>query len=367
MNIAIFTPSQNSYSETFIQAQKNYLKENVFFYYGKKGSVQLEGSEGLVSKPNLWRYRFLRKLNKYPFSYINERSLLMSLRQTKIDVILVQFGTHAFSLRKLLNKSNLPVVVHFHGYDASVRSVIDRCDNYKSVFALASKVIAVSKKMEQMLLELGCPKDKLVYNVYGPRPEFEIVQPTFAKKQFIGIGRFTDKKAPYYTITAFKDVVLQHPNAKLLLAGDGVLLNTCKNIVKYYGLENKVEFLGVVTPELYRQLLAQSLAFVQHSIIAENGDMEGTPLAVLEASVAGLPIISTNHAGIPDVVIHGETGLLCNEHDVITMAAHMQLLVDDTSYARKLGSAGKEHILKNYNLQRHIDGLQALLENVVTS
>jgi hypothetical protein len=57
--------------------------------------------------------------------------------------------------------------------------------------------------MEQMLLEMGCPKNKLIYNVYGPNPEFLKVKPTFRKKQFVAIGRFTDKKAPYYTILAF--------------------------------------------------------------------------------------------------------------------------------------------------------------------
>ncbi|WP_417890148.1 glycosyltransferase [Xanthomarina gelatinilytica] len=362
MNIAIFTPGQNPYSETFIQAHKRYLKDQVFYYYGGKGHIRLEGTGSLVSKTKQWQYRINRKLHRYPNSYINEQAVLASLKSHAIDVILVEYGTHAYNLLNLLQASGLSVVVHFHGYDASVEAVVKKCGNYKAVFTLASKVMAVSKSMEQMLLELGCPREKLIYNVYGPQPDFETVKASFTKKQFIGIGRFTDKKAPYYTLMAFKEVATQHPDAKLLLAGEGVLKNMCQNLVTQYGLEAQVEFLGVITPEEYRALLSESLAFVQHSITATNGDMEGTPLAVLEASVAGLPVIASMHAGIPDVIIHGKTGLLCEEHDVGTMSENMLKLLDDIVFAKQLGLAGKAHIKSHYTMERHIRVLQEVLE-----
>ncbi len=365
MNIAIFSPSQNPYSETFIQAHKNYLKGSVFYYFGTKARIRLEGAGSLVSKLQILRYRFIRKFKNYSYSYVQEQSVLASLKRHAIDVVLVEYGTHAHHLLPILKQSGLPFVVHFHGYDASVYETLINCNNYQEVFSIASKIIAVSRKMEQMLLTLSCPKGKLVYNVYGPQPEFELVKPNYAKKQFIGIGRFTDKKAPYYTIMAFKEVVAKHPDAQLLLAGDGVLLNMCQNLVKHYGIEKHVQFLGVITPETYRHILSESLAFVQHSITASNGDMEGTPLAVLEASVAGLPVIATNHAGIPDVIIHGQTGLLCDEHDVAGMAKHMLQVFDNVAYARQLGAAGKIHILEYFSMQHHIEGLQNILEQAV--
>ncbi|TDU34405.1 glycosyltransferase involved in cell wall biosynthesis [Gelidibacter sediminis] len=363
MNIAIFTPSLNPYSETFIQAHKNYLQGEVFYYYGPRGRIQLEGRDALVSKIKNWQYRIQTKLYKHPTSYINTQSISASLKQQAIDVILVEYGTHAFNLLDLLRECELPIVVHFHGYDASVKQVIEKCNHYKEVFAKATSVIAVSRKMQQLLLDLGCPSEKLVYNVYGPQPEFETVIPTYSKKQFIGIGRFTDKKAPYYTIMAFNQIIANHPDARLLLAGDGALLNMCQNLVKHFGFEEQVIFLGIVSPEAYRELLTESLAFVQHSITANNGDMEGTPLAVLEASVAGLPVISTNHAGIPDVIEHGKTGLLSEEHDVDAMAENMLHLLGDVDLAKKLGAAGKARILEHYSMQRHINVLGDVLSS----
>ncbi|QQX76797.1 MULTISPECIES: glycosyltransferase family 4 protein [Aequorivita] len=361
MNIAIFTPNKNPYSETFIQAHKNYLKGKIFYYYGTR-NIQLEGTSHL-STP--WERRFLnftRRLLKKQQSFVRDTVIINSLNKNKIDVVLAEYGTHADYILPLIKKAGVPMVVHFHGFDASRMDVTEKHNNYTEVFQYASKVIAVSKKMEQMLLDLGCPQEKLVYNVYGPQPEFIKVKPMFTKKQFVGIGRFTDKKAPYYTILAFKKSIENHPDAKLIMAGDGQLLNTCKNLVKHLGIEAQVEFPGVITPERYRELLSESLGFVQHSITAENGDMEGTPLAVLEASAAGLPVISTYHAGIPDVIIDRKTGLLCNEHDVDSMAAYMISLLDNHSFAKELGTAGKMNIQDNFSMERHISALQNVLE-----
>lgn len=363
MNIAIFSPSQNPYSETFIQAHKNYLNGKVFYYYGSGTHIQLEGQTRLMP---LYRYKFLRvyaKLFRKPSAYLWQQRVLYSLKANNIDSILVEYGTHAYHLKDVLKASGLPVVVHFHGYDASIKAFIHQCENYMEVFKIAKKVIVVSKEMEQRLLDLGCPKDKLIYNACGPNPDFEAIEAKFTKKQFVAIGRFTNKKAPYYTIMAFKQVLKTHPDARLLMAGDGELLNMCKNLVKQYHIMEQVHFLGVITPDQYRDLLTESLAFVQHSITADNGDMEGTPLSVLEASAAGLPVISTYHAGIPDVIVHGTSGLLCNEHDVEIMTEHMLKVLNSVELAKQLGAAGKLRVKEYFSLERHIESLQDTLSS----
>ncbi|MEX0996574.1 MAG: glycosyltransferase [Flavobacteriaceae bacterium] len=364
MNIAIFTPSQNPYSETFIQAHKQYLNGRVFYYYGNLYHLKLEGHPPLTQSKKNRVLKVVRKIKNKPFSFVAEELLLHSLKKNKIEVVLLEYGTHAHQLLPVLKKSGVPFVVHFHGYDASVKSVIEKHNNYKEVFENASKVIAVSKVMVDRLKNLGCPEDKIVYNVYGPRPEFHEVIPIFSKKQFIAIGRFTDKKAPYYTILAFAEALKQHPDARLVMAGDGALLNMCENLTKHLKIEKNVDFPGIVTAEQYQMYLQESWAFVQHSITAENGDMEGTPLAVLEASAAGLPVISTKHAGLQDVVVHGETGLLVEEHDVAGMAKDMIKLLDNLENAKRMGAAGKLNIKQHFSLERHIDSLQETLESI---
>ncbi|MBR9915485.1 MAG: glycosyltransferase, partial [Algicola sp.] len=364
--IAIFSPNRNPYSETFIQAHKLYLKGEVYYYYGALHQMQLEGETSLVSNTKDLALRLKKKLLNKSNKWLATQRLLQSLDRNKIEVILIEYGTHAHQLLPVLTALNIPFVVHFHGYDASVHQVIENTNRYKEVFQRASKVIAVSKRMEDMLLHLGCPKDKLVYNVYGPQVAFESVSAKFTKQQLVFVGRFTDKKAPYFTIMAFQKIAHRFPEAQLLMAGQGELLNACQNLVTHFKLENQVQFLGVITPEAYRELLETSIAYVQHSITASSGDMEGTPLAILEASVAGLPVISTRHAGIPDVIVHGETGLLCEEQDVATMAQYMADVLDDIEKAKQMGANGKKHILTHYTLERHIHVLNTLLEAVAT-
>lgn len=362
LNIAIFTPSKNPYSETFIQAHKNYLKGTIFYYYGSGSTMKLDGHNDLVTSSFKRKSLKLVKLilNKSQ-KHLNKKRIETSLIENNIDVLLVEYANHARNLLPFIKDTKIPMVIHFHGLDASKYQLISRPNIYKDVFNYAKNVIVVSKVMEQMVLDLGCPKEKLVYNVYGPQPEFEKVTPTFLKKQFIAIGRFTDKKAPYYTILAFKEVLKKHPDAKLLIAGDGELFNMSKNLIRFYNLENSIKLLGVIKPEEYRKLLAESRAFVQHSIRAEDGDMEGTPLAILEASASGLPVISTIHAGIPDVIINGRTGLLSDEHNVKEMSKNMITLLEDKSLAMKMGLAGKTNILENFSINRHISVLQEIL------
>ncbi|MDG1729366.1 MAG: glycosyltransferase [Algibacter sp.] len=366
LNIALFTPNKNPYSETFIQAHKNKLKDTVFYYYGPVSNMKLENHQVLSNKFTNLLLKVYTKLFNKPSTYIREYSIIKSLKEQKINVILVEYGDHAFNLLYIIKASNLPVIVHFHGYDASRNKIIKNCNNYKEVFQISNKVIAVSKIMQDKLKDLGCLESKIEYNPCAASIEFSKLEPQFLKKQFIAIGRFTDKKAPYYTILAFKKVLKIHPDATLLMAGDGYLLNTCKNLIRYYQLEDSVKLLGIITPDKYRDLLKESLAFVQHSITAKDGDMEGTPVAILEASIAGLPVISTYHSGISDVIKHKETGLLCKEHDIIAMSNHMLQVLDNISLAKKMGAAGKINISNNFSLEQHINKLQNILESTVS-
>lgn len=360
MNIALLSPNQNAYSETFIQAHKNLLKGKVFYYYGEELPNKLEG--GLVINSRKRRILDIIKghfcLNRFS---LEEQALITSFKKYKIDLVLAEYGGTGEKIIPVCRELNLPFIVHFHGFDASISEIIKIKKKYKKVFDNASYVVVVSKKMYRDLLNWGCPQNKLVYNVCGPNEKFFEVKPKFSKQQFISIGRFVDKKAPYYLILSFLKIIEEFPEAKLIMAGNGQLLNSCQNLIRFYNLEANVKLVGVITPEKYREYLEESLAVVQHSITAENGDSEGTPVGILEASAAGLPVISTNHAGIPDVIINGKTGFLSEEHDIQEMADNMLKFLKDKNLAKSMGKSGKENISKNFTLEKHIDKLNELI------
>jgi colanic acid/amylovoran biosynthesis glycosyltransferase len=362
--IAMVSPSQNAYSETFIQEQKNGLQGEVFYYYGGFLPLYLEGYGKLMLPSISWVVKIKRKLGFKTFN-ADETAFIRSLKRNKIQVVLAQYGTTANRIVEICRKINIPLITHFHGYDASIKAVIENCNNYHDVFAYSTNVIAVSVAMQEKLIQLGCPKDKVVYNPCVPNASFIEVLPDFSAPVFIGLGRFVDKKAPYYTILAFSQVLQQYPQAQLIIGGKGELYEACDNLIRHLKIESSVSLPGILTQEQFKNYLSTSLAFVQHSVTALSGDQEGTPVAVLEASAAGLPVIATFHAGIPDVIIDGETGLLVAEHDVSAMAEKMRLLLGNRELAMQLGKKGKERIKNNFTMENHLKKIDTLLKKVI--
>ena len=108
--------------------------------------------------------------------------------------------------------------------------------------------------------------------------------------------------------------------------------------------------------------MLQARAFVQHSMTAPGGDSEGTPVAILEASAAGLPVVSTRHAGIPDVVVEGTTGFLVDEGDTDGMARHLVALADDPGLADELGRNAAQHVRQHFTVTHSIGRLARVLE-----
>ncbi|MFN7044603.1 MAG: glycosyltransferase [Flavobacterium sp.] len=359
--IAMVSPSKDAYSETFIQAQKNGLKGKVFYYHGGAMPSFLDAKSLVFSKGQWFLFRIKQKMKLNTFN-ASEQVFINSLKENKIQVVLAQYGPTSHRILKICKHLNIPLITHFHGYDASVKSVIHNCNQYKEVFEYSSYIVAVSKEMEKDLRNLGCPLEKLIYNVYGPDLIFQNTNAIFKTNQFIAIGRFVNKKAPYYTILAFEKVVKKFPDSNLIIGGNGELYETCVNLVKYLKIEDNVSFPGVLSREEFKENLQNSLAFVQHSITAQSGDKEGTPVAILEACSAGIPVVSTLHAGIPDVIIEGETGFLVEEHDVEMMAEKMITLIENKELAKSMGAKSKERIMSKFSMKKHLDILDELID-----
>jgi glycosyltransferase involved in cell wall biosynthesis len=149
------------------------------------------------------------------------------------------------------------------------------------------------------------------------------------------------------------------------MLGDGMLLNVTKNLAEGLGLSANVEFRGVLSPVEIRQLFEESLAFVQHSITLANGDSEGTPVAILDAQASSLPVVSTYHAGIPDVVADKCTGLLVEEKNIDGMTENMLRLLTEEGLAKTLGVAGRERVMKYFTLEKHLSTLESIIKDTV--
>jgi colanic acid/amylovoran biosynthesis glycosyltransferase len=339
----IFLPSEPAVSETFLKAHIERLPGVQGVIYRNNGRPRL-GEQLLLSDSLLSRgVNKFRRIVAHEIWNARERMAYeAALRRLRIDVVLAEYGTMGVEIVDACRRADIPLVVHFHGYDASRKDVLEKeAGRYQELFNYSAAIVVVSRAMKRKLIELGCPSGKIFHFLYGVDCDrFAGSSPACSPPHFIAVGRFVEKKGPHLTLLAFAKAVAKCPDATLTMVGAGPLLGVCKDLARTLKIEDCVRFPGAQPHGEVLQEMQKARSFVQHSVIASDGDSEGTPVAILEASATGLPVISTRHAGIPDVVIHEKTGLLCDERDVSSMAEHMVTIATNPPFAGKLGSRG---------------------------
>ncbi len=357
--IAVVTHKLDAYSETFIHAQIKFLPADMVLHGGLLPTMV--GEKSILSTN-------MKKMNRITYFlykkeiFTLEKAIIQLIKEKKINVVLAQYGPVGVAILPICKKANLPLVVHFHGFDASHFKTLQKyAAGYREMFEYAKAIIVVSEKMAEALKNIACPFNKLILNHYGVNEIFFLAKPLYESDTFFAMGRFVEKKGPEFSIRAFAKVASQFPSARLYMAGDGPLLESCKNLVAELSLSKSVFFPGIIKHEMVPGFMQKSIAFVQHSIVAESGDSEGTPVAIMEASAAGLPVIATIHAGIPDVILDGVTGILVPEKDIDKMADAMRQILSNKAFARNMGEAGRKRMLSKFTMDRYISLLQKVL------
>jgi colanic acid/amylovoran biosynthesis glycosyltransferase len=372
MRLVIAAPKSSAYSETFIHAHIEHIPFEVLPLYGIRPYFFNHHGERIVFRQSL-PSRLVRKMRHFRSPLDPDELLDLGLcqwfRQQSVAAVLAEYGTMATTIMRACELADIPLYVHFHGFDASIHSVLEEHkSSYAKLFSQAEAVIAVSKAMVVKLLQLGAPENRMHLIPYGIDPNlFYGADPRQSKPHFVAVGRFVEKKAPYLTVLAFAKVAQQHPEAHLTMVGDGPLLAPTRRLAQALHIDHQVTFSGVQPPDVVRDLMRQARALLQHSLVASDGDSEGTPLAVIEAQMCGLPVVATRHAGIPDVVLHGETGFLCEETDVDAMAGDILTMTEDPERAGAMGRAGRQRTLHLYSLDQQISKLANVLSSSRTA
>lgn len=368
IRIALASPNRDAWSETFIAAHLDRLKDvALVLTHGRLPTAYGDGSP--LRPPTLPRRigdRIQRSLVGRSEDELTRRAITRALKREQVEVLLAEYGNTGEEVLESCRRAGVPLVVHFHGYDAHSTPVLERYGNYRRIFSEAAALVVVSRTMEQHLLRSGAPREKLCYNCYGiDVGRFHNGHPDQAPPHFLSVGRFVAKKAPLITVLAFQKVLQALPDARLTMVGDGPWREACEQVVKAMGLGSAITFAGIRGPDEVATLMQHSRAFVQHSVTGASGDMEGTPLAVLEAMASGIPVVSTRHAGIMDVVAEEERGLLVEEFDLAGMARNMLRVAQEPGTALRMGQAGRAHALQHHRMEDSIAALQRILENAV--
>jgi glycosyltransferase involved in cell wall biosynthesis len=363
--------SELSPSETFLHAHINQMPCDVVSLVGNPGfrMVRHRGQSGkhyLASRkflPLAARW-FSRKAFDQSVADQDTQALTRFLRNEGVNAVLAEYGPTAVSVMQACKNAGVPLIAQFHGYDAYSRPLLRELDgDYKTLFSLASGVVGVSKDMCSRLIEMGAVENRLFHNACGA--EIDTLKPAAvdgADARFVMVGRLVEKKAPFVSLLAFSSVLESLPDAKLEIIGDGPLKGPCQQLTMALGVDNRVTFSGAKPHDYVMSALAGARCFIQHSVRAPDGDMEGTPVGVLEAMGMGLPVVATRHGGIQDIVDEGVTGLLVDEYDADAMGAAMRKVADDPDYASELGARARAAVLDNWTSEKSVARLWDIIQ-----
>lgn len=303
------------------------------------------------------------------FGRLDNQLYLPHLTQSQAQVIHAHLGWEGARAVNLARKSGLPLVTSFYGRDAG------RMPRYpwwrfwySKLFQAGDRFVVEGPHLGRVLEQLGCPSHKI--HIIHLGIDLDRLPPvtrplrTNHKKQPIEIlisSSLRPKKGVVTAIRTFSEIAAAWPNARLRILGDGPEKPLIEREIRRRQLKDRVRMEGYVTYDRHLTALRMADLFLAPSRTAPDGDSEGgAPVALIEAQAAGLPIISTQHADIPEVVGNGTSGLLSPEGDDDALTRNLQWLLDHPDLWPEMGATGRRRVEISFNAKLQATKLEAL-------
>ena len=285
------------------------------------------------------------------------------------DAVLCHFGPNGRRMAMLREAGLLRgrIATVFHGYDMSRYLITSGPHTYERLFASGDLFLPVSDFWRSRLISLGCPPGRIIVHHMGiDLSAFPLWPRRVAHGdgtvRLLSVARLVEKKGMEYAIRAVAAMrAATKRRVEYQIIGDGPLRPRLEELVRDLGVGDTVKLVGESDQDGVRLAMRRSDIFVAPSVVAEDGDMEGVPVSIMEAMACGLPVVSTYHSGIPELVHDKVSGYLVPERDVPALARALQCLVDEPRQRRKLGMAGRGVVERGYDLEQLNDRLAELL------
>jgi len=351
-NIAVFSSNWLGVSETFIYRQLAAISESghnsiILTQKIKESALKLDYKGNVYYKPiskfDFYKGVLNRKINLTRNGYAGSGEQLKAWRkgvlENEVNLIHAHYGPSGLCILPLAKKLDIPLITTFHGNDAS--AMLRKRPYVKALKELFtnSYMVTVSNFLRERLIKLGASEDRIFCHYIGTdlnkfqyteHKSIHQIAKENKKITFLQVSNFVEKKGHKYSIEAFNNFLKVYPNSEFLIAGDGGLRSEIENQVKDLGIENSVKFLGAITPKQVSEYMSQCNVFLHHSVTASNGSEEGIPTVIMEAMACGIPVVSSKHAGIPEL-ISDDCGYIIGEGDVEKYSAVLKsLLTEDT-------------------------------------
>ncbi|HDR16232.1 MAG TPA: colanic acid biosynthesis glycosyltransferase WcaL [Desulfobacteraceae bacterium] len=302
--------------------------------------------------------RILKSLNVVRFGKnalnLNLFYYILPFLGRKYDVIHCHFGPNG-TIGAYLSKLGLPgkIITTFYGYDLT-RIPRESPKPYAFLFKRGSFFLPICDAFRRALLELGCPSHRITVHPIGIDTRSFVppgVQRSESGINILTAANFMEKKGYAYALEAVARVMTSHDNVHYLICGDGPLRKEIANQAKQLNITGRITFTGMLASDELILLYARSHIFLLPSVTAADGDQEGTPTVLLEAQAMELPVVSSRHSGIPEIVQDGKTGMLNDERDVDGIAACLETLVSKPGLRLEMGREGRKFVTRNFDIR----------------
>ena len=269
-----------------------------------------------------------------------------------------------------------PFLITSHGGDLGLLPNRLLEHSYRKVLDTASAVTAAAPWIAHKLMEIDPSLEAGEIPVIPMGTDLETFSPARRENDWkhrynlkglvvLFVGRLTEKKGVVHLIDAMESAELRDIEATLAIVGEGPLMRELKERVDRLGLQERIRFLGAMGHDTLPEALASSDIFCVPSVVARNGDLDGTPTVMFEAGASGLPIIGSDLAGIPTMVVHERTGLLTLPGDASSLAVAIRRLLLDEKLRARLGAAAQEHA-RNFSWVRIAERFVPIINGVIS-
>ncbi len=292
-------------------------------------------------------------------------------KEKKADILHVHFGYHGLKSIGLKKKLKIPMVCSFYGDDAF--SWIQK-EWYKKkivhLFNEADRILVLGEYMKSWLMKLGCPEEKIRIHHLGVNlKEIRFEERIYSKDKpfnFLIASSFVPKKGVDIALRALSEIG-DRIEYKVHIIGGGELESEIHGLVKELKMDEKVKFYGYQPYKIFQDLSYKCDAFLSASRTGEANQKEGTPMALVDVMATGLPVVSTFHSDIPEIVLDGETGYLAKENDVEDFARAILAFVGDFKNNRDLTKKARKHIEENFNAEIQTLKLEKIYSEVLNT
>ncbi len=224
---------------------------------------------------------------------------------------------------------------------------------YSELFKRGNLFLPVCEYFKQKLINLGCNPIKIQIG----HSAIDCQKFTFKEHKLkvhkainlISICRLVEKKGLVYAVQAAAELCKKYPTMHYTIIGDGNQKERLQQLINTLHMNDQIHLVGWMQQDDILKQLLRSHIFLLPAITAKNGDEEGIPNALKEAMACGLPVISTHHSGIPELVIDGVSGYLVEQRKVEAIVQKIEHLIENPELIKTMGLAGRQHVEAEFN------------------